>query len=728
MSVRWPINSCIRLTAGLYLAVCLALVPKLGPAQTPSQGTLLLDNPPVWQSPNGSGLIASPIAILVNGSGQAIGNFSHYQTGTFLGSRGIRWEYGSGNAYELLDVNTNPYNGTYSSFAWSLNNNGQVAGSYTLIDTSSNNIGQQAARWDAGSTAPVNLGHLSNAVAYSEALAISDSGIAGGYSYVGTSASTDFGTRAVRWDANSTTAVELGNLGTSATGYTHSRAVAINNAGTLVGYANTWDSSGLSNEHRAVRWDAGSTTAIQLAMPTSTATNIFSEAYGITDSGTVFGSFTEYFSDGRQNFQGIHWDAAGNYTLLESPHPPATVDYVYLQSISDMNESGTGVGSSSEFDTNGLNVRDHALKWAPGTATPTVLNPLSISDSGYHYSQALTINEAGTVGGASAKFEPGSAFGYWHAVVWLPGGTIMDLNDLPIQSILGGSGTWTLERVQSIAADGWATGYGHYDEDGAGTNFYPGSTQWVGQLGFGGVVVSGPGPTMRWSDGRNWSTGTPALEIGRAIFAHTGLRQMILDRIVRTQSVDVESGEMSLDVGGQYLTVDERIRIHAGARLNLRTIFDPANDLVGFVHGNILNEGIFSPGNSPGLLNLNGDFENDGTLLFEIEGSGDGQYDQLWVRGEFDAGGTLRLFLNGYSPILGDEFDLFDWGTLNWQGMLFDFSSAPLSSGLTWDTSSFQSSGILRISSVPEPAGFGLVIVLVAGMTSRRRPRSRSAN
>ncbi|MCB1856645.1 MAG: hypothetical protein KDI63_00125 [Gammaproteobacteria bacterium] len=70
----------------------------------------------------------------------------------------------------------------------------------------------------------------------------------------------------------------------------------------------------------------------------------------------------------------------------------------------------------------------------------------------------------------------------------------------------------------------------------------------------------------------------------------------------------------------------------------------------------------FSPGNSPGIARVDGDFSLDGgTLLFEIMGPlvGD-EYDQLIVEGiaELNSGNVVFAFINGYRPLGSDMFDL----------------------------------------------------------------------
>ena len=69
----------------------------------------------------------------------------------------------------------------------------------------------------------------------------------------------------------------------------------------------------------------------------------------------------------------------------------------------------------------------------------------------------------------------------------------------------------------------------------------------------------------------------------------------------------------------------------------------------------------------------------------------------------------------------GDEFDLFDFTTFNGAGGTFDVSGAPLSDGLTWDTTTnWKTEG--KISVVPEPSRLLLILVGLGGaVLSRRR-------
>ncbi|MDZ4815675.1 MAG: autotransporter domain-containing protein, partial [Verrucomicrobiota bacterium] len=65
----------------------------------------------------------------------------------------------------------------------------------------------------------------------------------------------------------------------------------------------------------------------------------------------------------------------------------------------------------------------------------------------------------------------------------------------------------------------------------------------------------------------------------------------------------------------------------------------------GTIGGNLFNNGLLSPGNSPGILNITGNFIQgaNGTTLIEVAGTGVGQFDQLNITGSATLNGTLQV-------------------------------------------------------------------------------------
>jgi tyrosinase len=96
---------------------------------------------------------------------------------------------------------------------------------------------------------------------------------------------------------------------------------------------------------------------------------------------------------------------------------------------------------------------------------------------------------------------------------------------------------------------------------------------------------------------------------------------------------------------------------------NLRTISsNVSNPVMGTrtITGNLENNDVVSPGNSPGRLKIKGDYTQteNGELTIEIAGRKAGRnYDVLDISGAASLDGTLNIyFLNDFQPKLGDTF------------------------------------------------------------------------
>ena len=130
----------------------------------------------------------------------------------------------------------------------------------------------------------------------------------------------------------------------------------------------------------------------------------------------------------------------------------------------------------------------------------------------------------------------------------------------------------------------------------------------------------------------------------------------------------------------------------------------------GTVEGNVVSAGTVAPGSSPGKLTINGDYtqSRDGSLQIEIGGVTEGdQYDALNVTGLAIVSGALNVSLvNGFHPAAGQQFDIFDWGSITGS---FDRVQLPaLPNGLSWNTGQLYSSGVLTV--VPEPSTWILLL------------------
>ena len=148
--------------------------------------------------------------------------------------------------------------------------------------------------------------------------------------------------------------------------------------------------------------------------------------------------------------------------------------------------------------------------------------------------------------------------------------------------------------------------------------------------------------------------------------------------------------------------------------------------------------GTVMPGNSPGTFTITGSLNSSGSLDFEFEGTGAGQFDVLAVNGPATfAGGTVNFdFINGFQGAAGDSWDFLSAtsGITGWDSLTSSISG--LGAGLTYQVDPIISGGNtigeeLRVSTavstaVPEPVSlifFGTGLVGICGYVGRRRMR-----
>ena len=140
-----------------------------------------------------------------------------------------------------------------------------------------------------------------------------------------------------------------------------------------------------------------------------------------------------------------------------------------------------------------------------------------------------------------------------------------------------------------------------------------------------------------------------------------------------------------------------------------------------------MNGGVFAPGDSPGLSEIQGNLDMiAGSIEFEIGGLARiVEFDAIDVDGLAVLDGVIDVdLIDGFSAVMGDSFLLLDVAGGITGATTFDFGDAGLASGLSWDTANFHSDGIIRVvAAVPEPGTATLLVLAMTGLAIRRRRR-----
>ncbi len=143
---------------------------------------------------------------------------------------------------------------------------------------------------------------------------------------------------------------------------------------------------------------------------------------------------------------------------------------------------------------------------------------------------------------------------------------------------------------------------------------------------------------------------------------------------------------------------------------------------IGLIEGKTTVFGTLAPGVAVGVLKFGGelDLASTGTVTMELGGRVRGaSFDGVDVAGSLIYGGTLRItLLNGFVPNDHEAFDLFD----GFSASSGTFASIIFSSGSYAGAFDAQT-GILSVSTVPEPGVGGMVAIGMAALAVRRRNR-----
>ena len=256
---------------------------------------------------------------------------------------------------------------------------------------------------------------------------------------------------------------------------------------------------------------------------------------------------------------------------------------------------------------------------------------------------------------------------------------------------ISNGGVWNQDASMRVAIGSTSTGTVSVTSGGvinSGSGVISAQSGGVGVGGFGTVVVSGAGSA--WHN-------TTTLDVG---VAGPGILTVANGGLVSATTVTIGTSGL-LNGGG------------------------------GTVQGTVIDHGVVRPGNSPGTLNINGDFTlaPDGTLIFEIDGPLTSQYSHLNIAGIGNFNGLIDfLFANAYAPHAGDVFSFINdtGGIGSIAGLTFkvDGLQPGFQFNAGFNNGTFGLTALTTgVSAVPEPATMAIAILGLAVIGVRRRVR-----
>jgi hypothetical protein len=442
-------------TGGAGAAVLLAVLAALAPGPALAQYLPIVGGPTFIPGVGGygGGMVSS-----LDGLG-AVGYINKVDASRLLlGAVPFRWRMNaSGTEIQWTELgllgNQNPVPGAYlnpSGYAKAMDGAGNVVG-FVVDRDDLNNQRDRAVRWNAGGTAATELANLGTGPDGNTWGGASDVNAAGtivGFAEKYDASGVSQGWRALRWDASGAM-IELGTLdpNSSAGAYAYNGATAINDAGTAIGWGDKYDAAGVAKGQRAIRWDAGSTAPTELAN-IGTDANGFTEtaAAAINSAGVIVGTAKKFDANGLGRTVPVRWDVSGAVTELATlQFPELPYNFGQTRFATHINDAGIVIGGLSPGG---------AVRWDASGAATELKSPLGEPGP----ARASDINNAGiAVGATNYPFAPTRAL-YWG----------LDAVPVDLNSLIDPASGWTLTSAHSINDAGWIGGEGSFDPDGPG--------------------------------------------------------------------------------------------------------------------------------------------------------------------------------------------------------------------------------------------------------------------
>jgi probable HAF family extracellular repeat protein len=239
------------------------------------------------------------------------------------------------------------------------------------------------------------LGHSS-----STAIAVNNAGQVLGSSSVFDSSHTAKGSDAFLYSISPLQ--HLGSFGTNSAGVNGDTPIALNDAGQVAGNAVAYDSAHTRLSNVAFLYSNGALTTLGSFGADKNGRGV-SAAAGLNDSGQVAGTSTVYDATGVSKGSAAFLWSKGTLTNLGNFGTDPTG--FGSSTAKALNSSGQVVGSSTVYDATGVNKGSAAFLWSNGTLTN--LGSFGTDNSGKGNSFAVGINNSGMVIGDSDRYVNG---------------------------------------------------------------------------------------------------------------------------------------------------------------------------------------------------------------------------------------------------------------------------------------------------------------------------------
>lgn len=361
--------------------------------------------------PNLSGYTTSHVAAIHPVSNISVGDSETFSAGGLsLGFRALRWAE-NGVATQLSGIGASP-TGHADTRALAVNSFGTTVG-FSSKYVGADYRGKRAVRWSANTSNYFELDTLApqpgSGYLDSHAIDINESAVSAGTSDFYSNGSY-LGQRAVRWNAVGAI-TQLGVLGSATTGFTHVESVGINNEGVIAGLASKYDASGDYLGKRAVRYAANSITAVELGGLGGTTVGGFSSARvrSISDSGLIVGASNKYLLGADIGTRAVYWNTTGAAAANELPG--LGTNNGVAEALANAANADDVIAGWCEKYVNNVSQGKRAVIWTTaGTDAVIDLNTL-IDDPKWLLTEAAAISDTGFVSGIGQFDDDGASSG-----------------------------------------------------------------------------------------------------------------------------------------------------------------------------------------------------------------------------------------------------------------------------------------------------------------------------